>query len=163
GRAAAVSGRSAAARRDRRAARARGRRAARRAAVRARGGHAAGGEQLDGAVSRSGHARGRARPRRRAGRARAALDRKSVVREGGWGGCVWGRGGGRRVRGGGVPRGAVVVLRERGAGAPRVAPLSGHEAAMQLVANSSMALYLDPDMRVAELDRVGALVERVPL
>ena len=62
-----------------------------------------------------------------------------------------------------LPLGAVVVLRGRVAGAPRVAPLGGHEAAMQLVANSSMALYLEPDMRVAELDRVTALVERVPL
>ena len=34
---------------------------------------------------------------------------------------------------------------------------------MQLVANSSMALYLDPEMRVTELDRVSALVERVPV
>ena len=34
---------------------------------------------------------------------------------------------------------------------------------MQLVANSSMALHLEPHMRVAELDRVTALVERVPL
>ena len=32
---------------------------------------------------------------------------------------------------------------------------------MQLVANSSMALYLDADMRVAELDRVGELVSRL--
>lgn len=62
-----------------------------------------------------------------------------------------------------LPLGAIVVLRERVNGTPRVAPLAGHEAAMQLVANSSMALYLDPDMRVAELDRIGALVERVPL
>jgi len=62
-----------------------------------------------------------------------------------------------------LPLGAIVVLRERVAGAPRIAPLSGHEAAMQLVANSSMALYLDPAMRVAELDGVGALAERVPL
>ena len=62
-----------------------------------------------------------------------------------------------------LPLGAMVVLRERVAGAPRIAPLSGHEAAMQLVANSSMALYLDSDMRVAELDRIGALVERVPV
>jgi hypothetical protein len=62
-----------------------------------------------------------------------------------------------------LPLGAIVVLRDRVTGAPRVAPLAGHEAAMQLVANSSMALYLDPDMRVAELDRIGALVERVPL
>ena len=62
-----------------------------------------------------------------------------------------------------LPLGSIVVLRERVTGAPRVAPLAGHEAAMQLVANSSMALYLDPDMRVAELDRIGALVERVPL
>jgi hypothetical protein len=62
-----------------------------------------------------------------------------------------------------LPLGAIVVLRERVAGAPRIAPLGGHEAAMQLVANSSMALYLDPNMRVAELDGIGALVERVPL
>jgi len=34
---------------------------------------------------------------------------------------------------------------------------------MQLVANSSMALYLEPRMRVEELERVGALVDRVPL
>ena len=62
-----------------------------------------------------------------------------------------------------LPLGAVVVLRGRVAGSPRVAPLGGHEAAMQLVANSSMALHLEPHMRVAELDRVTALVERVPL
>jgi hypothetical protein len=62
-----------------------------------------------------------------------------------------------------LPLGSIVVLRERVTSAPRVAPLAGHEAAMQLVANSSMALYLDPAMRVAELDRIGALVERVPL
>lgn len=34
---------------------------------------------------------------------------------------------------------------------------------MQLVANSSMALYLDAGMRAEELDRISALVERVPL
>jgi hypothetical protein len=34
---------------------------------------------------------------------------------------------------------------------------------MQLVANSSMALYLEPEMRVAELDGVSALVAGVPL
>jgi len=62
-----------------------------------------------------------------------------------------------------LPLGAIVVLRERVAGAPRMARLGGHEAAMQLVANSSMALYLDAAMRVEELDRVTALVERVPL
>jgi len=62
-----------------------------------------------------------------------------------------------------LPLGAIVILRERVGGAPCIAPLGGHEAAMQLVANSSMALYLEPAMRVEELDRVGALVERVPL
>ena len=62
-----------------------------------------------------------------------------------------------------LPLGAVVVLRGRVAGPPRVEPLAGHEAAMQLVANSSMALYLEPDMRVAELDDITALIERVPL
>lgn len=62
-----------------------------------------------------------------------------------------------------LPLGAIVVLRDRIAGPPRIARLGGHEAAMQLVANSSMALYLDPAMRVEELDRVSALVERVPL
>jgi hypothetical protein len=62
-----------------------------------------------------------------------------------------------------VPLGAIVVLRGRVAGGPRVAPLAGHEAAMQLVANSSMALYLEPEMRVAELDGVSALVAGVPL
>lgn len=62
-----------------------------------------------------------------------------------------------------LPLGAIVVLRERVPGAPRMARLGGHEAAMQLVANSSMALYLDAAMRVEELDRVTALVERVPL
>jgi hypothetical protein len=62
-----------------------------------------------------------------------------------------------------LPLGAVVVLRERVPGRPRMARIGGHEAAMQLVANSSMALYLDAAMRVEELDRVTALVERVPL
>lgn len=62
-----------------------------------------------------------------------------------------------------LPLGAIVVLRERIAGAPRIARLEGHEAAMQLVANSSMTLYLDSAMRVEELDRVTALVECVPL
>ena len=62
-----------------------------------------------------------------------------------------------------LPLGAVVVLRGRVAGAPRVEPLGGHEAAMRLVANSSMALYLEPEMRVAELDDITALIERVPL
>ena len=62
-----------------------------------------------------------------------------------------------------LPLGAIVILRERVAGPPVVAPLAGHAAAMQLVANSSMALYLDPQMRAEELDRVAAVVERVPL
>lgn len=62
-----------------------------------------------------------------------------------------------------VPLGAVVVLRGRVRGAPRVAPLGGHEAAMQLVANSSMALYLDSEMRVAELGDITTLIARVPL
>lgn len=62
-----------------------------------------------------------------------------------------------------LPLGAIAVLRERVAGAPRVERLSGADAAMQLVANSSMALHLDPGMRAAELDRIAALVEQVPV
>lgn len=62
-----------------------------------------------------------------------------------------------------LPLGAIVVLRERVVGPARLARLGGHEAAMQLVANSSMALYLDAAMRAEELDGVSALVERVPL
>jgi len=62
-----------------------------------------------------------------------------------------------------LPLGAIVVLRERVAGPARLERIGGAEAAMQLVANSSMALYLDPAMRAAELDGIGALVEQVPL
>ena len=62
-----------------------------------------------------------------------------------------------------LPLGAVVVLGARIGGAPRIAPLIGHQAAMRLVTNSSMALYLDASMRAEELHRVGALVDRVPL
>jgi hypothetical protein len=62
-----------------------------------------------------------------------------------------------------MPLRAIVVLRDRIDGPPRIERLGGHEAAMQLVANSSMALYLDAAMRVEELDRVSALVERVPV
>jgi hypothetical protein len=62
-----------------------------------------------------------------------------------------------------LPLAAVVILRERVAGPPRLAPLAGAEAAMQLVANSSMALHLDAEMRAAELDRVAALAARIPL
>jgi hypothetical protein len=70
---------------------------------------------------------------------------------------------GAQFQGDPQPLGAIVVLRERVAGPPRIAPLSGHEAAMQLIANSSMALYLDAAMRAAELEAVGALVECVPV
>ncbi len=61
------------------------------------------------------------------------------------------------------PIGAIFILGERGSGPPSVERLTGHEAAMQLIANTSMGLHLESGWRAGELDEVARLAARIPL
>lgn len=62
-----------------------------------------------------------------------------------------------------IPIGAIVVLAARHAAPPRVRRLRGHEAAMALLARTSMTHLLDPSQRRNELGEVTRLVERIPV
>lgn len=62
-----------------------------------------------------------------------------------------------------VPIGAIVVLAPRHEAPPNVRRLKGHEAAMALLARTSMTHLLDPSQRRNELGEVTRLVERIPV
>lgn len=61
------------------------------------------------------------------------------------------------------PIGAIFILGSRIAGMPVVDRLHGHDAAIQLVANTSMGSHLDPGARVRELENIVDLTERIPV
>lgn len=61
------------------------------------------------------------------------------------------------------PLGAIFILGERHPGAAGVERLKGHAAAIRLIANTSMGLYLDAGARVAELEAITRLTCAVPV
>ena len=61
------------------------------------------------------------------------------------------------------PIGAIFILGERRPGVPSVERLRGHDAAMRLIANTSMGLHLDAAARVGELEGIARLTDRVPV
>jgi len=61
------------------------------------------------------------------------------------------------------PIGAIFILGERRPGVPSVERLRGHDAALRLIANTSMGLHLDAASRVGELEGIARLTGRVPV
>lgn len=59
--------------------------------------------------------------------------------------------------------GGVVLLGERTDGPPRLEMLDAPDAAMQLIANTSMALHIDREVRRDELEQIVDLVSVVPV
>ena len=69
----------------------------------------------------------------------------------------------RTFAAGAHPISTVFILGDRMAGPPGVEHLRGHEAAMQLIANTSMGLHLDPIARVRELEAIALLSTSIPV
>ena len=69
----------------------------------------------------------------------------------------------RTFAAGAHPLSAIFILGDRVAGGPVVDRLRGHEAAMQLIANTSMGLHLDPIARVRELESIALLTASIPV
>lgn len=57
--------------------------------------------------------------------------------------------------------GAIFILGQRRSGDPLIERLRGHDAAMRLIANTSMGLHLDGTARVSELESIARLADRV--
>ena len=69
----------------------------------------------------------------------------------------------RTFAAGAHPISAIFILGARTAQGPSINRLRGHEAAMQLIANTSMGLHLEPAARVRELESIARLTASVPV